>query len=95
MRFAVTIYGEDGQTKYDPRYVKMTAVIRENGVLSHFLPLHNCTDEDMAQFYPLEETSNDLIEKMEKSTNKDVKDLFLCLDWSEEIIVKPNYASNL
>ena len=59
--FAFSAVGTDGVPKYDPRYVRMIArydTKDEDGNWEFFdMPLHNCTDDDWAQFYDLDTES--------------------------------------
>ena len=32
---------------------------------------------------------------LESNSNLDAKDMFMCLDWDKELMIKPNYAANL
>ena len=32
---------------------------------------------------------------LERNSNLNAKDLFMCLDWNQEMMVKPNYAAYL
>ena len=46
-----------------------------------------CTDEDLAEFYPIEETSKEYLEENLKENR------FRCIDWKDEMILKGNFNS--
>lgn len=60
-KFAFTVEGYyDKKRKHDPRYVKQRVQLttKADGVLTSLLvPFHDCTEEDYAQFYPVNEQS--------------------------------------
>ena len=76
--------------KDDPKYVKWLArlLIRdEDAVWSEkMLPMRTCTDADMAEFYPIDEGSNKILESMGENR-------FKCIDWTDELVLKGNYDS--
>ena len=49
-KFAISIYGDDWSTKYDPKYVRLLANIvtkdKDNKQKYQTLELHSCTEED-------------------------------------------------
>ena len=53
----------DGKTRYDPRYVRLIAFYEYRDKARNMkreqidIPLHDCTDEDWAHFYPPDEKS--------------------------------------
>ena len=59
--FAWSVVGKDGSTKYDSRYFRMLAryhIIHPDGSNTFIdYPLHDCTEEDLAQFYAYDEDS--------------------------------------
>ena len=67
----------------DPRYVRW--IIRMMGTkddidFEHILPYHKCTDDDYAQFYPI----NPGFESELKEIRGDPARGFYCIDWSDE-----------
>ena len=76
--------------KDDPRYVKWLARLSirdEDGLWSEkMLPMRTCTDADMAEFYPIDEGSNKILESMGENR-------FKCIDWTDELVLKGNYDS--
>ena len=89
-RIAVATWGRDKSYKDDPRYVKWLAklIVRdEDDVWSEkILPMRTCTDEDMADFYPIEEGSNKIFESLKENR-------FKCIDWTDEFVLKGNFNS--
>ena len=50
--FAVSILGWDDETKFDPKYTRLVAEYwNSDSDYRKFIPLHNCREEDWAQFY--------------------------------------------
>ena len=60
-------------------------------------PLHDCTEEDFANFYPYDEESSATENNWEVLLNFSVKDTLRCLDKSayEQALMKPNSISKL
>ena len=59
--FAFSMVDAEGQLINDPKYVKLVAylqTISESGVKENKeIPFRDCTEEDLAKFYPIEEES--------------------------------------
>ena len=82
-RFAVSVVGKDGQTKYDSRYVRLFAQfdIKNDDGSREFvdLPLHNCTEEDLAQFYDLDDEGKITMKTYETELGIELKDTLKCM----------------
>ena len=68
--------------KMDPRYVKfyVRTVGKKDGVpTQRAIPFHRCTNDDLAEFDPVEQTSNDLLKAL--TTDPD-RGLF-CIEWDK------------
>ena len=70
---------------HDPTYVKLVASQRIDGYFVKNIPVNKCTEKDYANFYPPNEATQALtwFDKNYFIEN------FICLDQSEEIIIKP------
>ena len=44
------------------------------------LPYHKCTDEDYAEFYPVKNSSDQLLKDVRNNPNRG----FLCVDWTDD-----------
>ena len=44
------------------------------------LPYHPCTDEDYAEFYPVENSSSKLLRDVRSNPDRG----FLCVDWTDD-----------
>ena len=59
--FAFSLVSTDGQPLHDPKYVRLLAVYQElyedGSSIAIEIPLRDCTEEDFAKFYPIEEES--------------------------------------
>ena len=83
-RIAVTIedYYSPRELKTDPKYVKwiFRKYGKRDGVwYQELLPYHVCTEEDYAEFYPVEINSANKL----KSIKEDPIRGMLCLDWND------------
>ena len=75
--------------KDDPRYVKYLVRLfrKENGKpYEQFIPYHDCTEEDWAQFAPVQKASLDSW----TAIKNDPKRNMFCLEWSDDIQVYGN-----
>lgn len=100
-RFAISIVGKDGQPKYDPRYVRLLAQYHEKNAdgSQEFidLPLHDCTEEDFAEFHTLDADSAAYVKTFETELGIELKDTMKCLnadDYKGQMI-KPNSIRKL
>ena len=67
----------------DPRYVRWIITMagyRDSEPFEHILPVHKCTDEDYAEFYPI----NPGFESLMRDIREDPDRGFICLDWNDE-----------
>ena len=80
VRFAFGVYGDqDYASRTDSRYVKWIADyvrLQEDGSSSStLLPMKECTQADLDQFFPLNEEQKKFFDSVLKP------DYFQCLDW--------------
>ena len=87
-------YFKSGST-LDPLWVKpfVRLYTVDNGKESaREIPTHRCTEEDYAQFYPVEEGSIDLLEKLKN----DPKRGLYCIDFkANDIVLQGNERNKL
>ena len=65
--------------KDDPRYINWTmlqTVFIDNVEYRYWWPMHPCTDEEFARFYPVEEKAAIKVAKLHANNQ------FRCFDWS-------------
>lgn len=73
----------DGKFKSDPRFVRYIAEFmtkKDHQWTRRILPHHVCTEEDYAQFYPVQASLKATLDRIRSRTDLD----FLCIDWPEE-----------
>ena len=92
--FVMAVSVEDyvtGEVKQDPRFVKWFAELYrvEDGVSeSKEFPMHICTDEDYAKFYPPDMKSADWLDRLKE------KNGMMCFDWAGEGVELLNYETD-
>ena len=59
------------------------------------MPLHKCTEEDWAEFYSPDDSAQILFDIYETFAEIDLRELFLCFDWTEDLIIKPDDMATL
>ena len=59
IRFAIGIENYSNESRHSPEYVKFLARIWDD-YEQKVLQFHKCTEEDLNEFYPLEEGSREL-----------------------------------
>ena len=97
-RIAIAVQGWDGQLKTDPKYVRLVAEHvneTENGKVYQDLRFHKCTEEDWAHFYPPDIMGAEKLKSLENQHETNARDVFQCLDWDTDLMIRPNYAANL
>ena len=70
----------DNELKDDPRFVKNIAryIVKKDFVWTRTnLPFHKCSDEELAQFSPINPLQEDTLQKRMQGTG------FFCLDWDD------------
>ena len=84
--FSIEDYNEPKKQKNNPEYVKLLLRLLEkkDGVWSdRELGTHTCTDQDYAQFYPIQEQQAVFLEEIKRDPDRG----FFCLNEAEDIDV--------
>ena len=82
--FSIEDYYEPKKLKNSPEYVKwlFRLMTKKDGVWSdRELGTHICTDQDYAQFYPIQEHQTSFLEEIKRDPDRG----FICLDEAEDI----------
>ena len=100
-RLAFTVEGQFEKERKDrPEFTKFLVrrlvINPEEGYREErFIPFHECTDEDYAQFYPINPTSEIRVNNIRTGEKRG----FYCIDWEKEDlnigISKPGYLNYL
>ena len=81
------------QSKLDTKFIKFYATykqVKDGEIAEEFeIPLHTCTDEDYAEFYPVDEKSEDKLNLLRTVPGRSL----LCLDWSKSLDLYGTEAS--
>ena len=91
-RIAFTFEDFKGKRLDDPRYVRILARLRqtiEGKNIDTLLPFHDCTKDDMSEFYPVSKSSSDLLTEMNEDANRN----FFCLDWTDDLNLNGEFGS--
>ena len=78
----------------DPRYVKTLVRLNEykdgEYVSDKLLDYHECTDDDMKEFYPIQESSKSVFKNIHESDDRG----FYCIDWTEELVINGDFTGD-
>ena len=87
-------YPADQSLQYDPLNVRWIARLTSNekGVLTKTdLPLHECNEEDFAEFYPIRDRDAETFNVLTAGSNSSFK----CIDWNDSLSLKSQNIQNI
>ena len=93
-RMAFTFEARNGKRLDDPRYVKTLVRLRqqEDGVGSYqrLLDYHECTSDELNEFYPVSKSSEKLLQSITEDPNRS----FYCIDWTDDLEIYGDLAQD-
>ena len=83
LRVAFAFEGSgDSKLKIDPQYVRLIFRIvgkKDDKWSEHILPHHECTEEDFAEFYPIDPSHELTLQAIKEDSDR----AFLCTEWDD------------